>query len=67
MVKEQAMLMEEDISGRDQKMFPNVEQANDKMQKWIPKENSNKITEQVMKLYYYSLMAHYGKIFTYFP
>lgn len=25
MVKEQAMLIEEDISGRDQKMFPNVE------------------------------------------
>lgn len=67
MVKEQAMLIEEDISGHDQKMFPNVEQANDKMQKWIPKENSNKITEQVMKLYYYSLMEHYGKIFTYFP
>lgn len=69
MVKEQAMLTEEEISGHDQKMFPNVEQANDGCKKWIPKGNisSNKIIEQGMKLYYYSLTAPHGSIFTFFP
>lgn len=56
------MLTEEEISGHDQKMFPNVEQANDGCKKQTPKGNisSSKITEQGVKRYYYSLMAPHG-------
>lgn len=69
MVKGQAMLTEEEISGHDQKMFPNVQQANDGCKKGIPKgsNSSTNITEQGMKRYYYSLMAPHGSRFTFFP
>lgn len=46
MVKEQAMLTEEEISGHDQKMFPNVEQANDGCKNGSQKETSAAIKLQ---------------------
>lgn len=47
MVKEHAMLIEEDISGRDQKMFPNVEQANDECKNGFEKKTATKLQSRL--------------------